>query len=404
MKNQDKERKKGCYSVNKTIFSFFIFTVIFIFVTSSDLSIKATQINNQYLRTIVTSILKPISAIAERAKVSDFFSNTRKRVLEIARLEKEVNWENFYYIEDDNVKIENIWTGKKENTFDDEKDIAENVEIEEHKRIDNSTNAPTEKKPYLDSEPSDSNEKNNDAIDKSDDTSIKDEKLPPSPYIYDEKNPFHILMIGDSQMYSLANGLKKLTTGQDSIEITDIAIHSSGFIRGDYYNWEKKLENVFNEKPKGYYHVAVVLLGMNDYQDIYNNTKVLLRETKAWEETYKDKIVRVLNLLLLNTKKVYWLGMPIVRRASYNDDLRYIDSVQDEVANEYNHIGLARISLASIAPGIGVPYTDTIQKKDGKIIRLMKNDGIHYTLLGGQHIMEDFLLHLYNEWYIKKAN
>lgn len=79
MKNQDKERKKGCYSVNKTIFSFFIFTVIFIFVTSSDLSIKATQINNQYLRTIVTSILKPISAIAERAKVSDFFFEHKKK-------------------------------------------------------------------------------------------------------------------------------------------------------------------------------------------------------------------------------------------------------------------------------------------------------------------------------------
>ena len=406
IEEREKKTKKGIYSVNKTIFSFFFFTLLFIFTTSHDLYIKASRINSPQIKQILVAILAPIDSFATSIGLTNLFNSSRQKILEIAELDKELNWENFYYIEEDASIAQNK----------DEKESIQPIPKPKNKRlkktpkkkddsslIENNENTVSQLEDEI-AEKKNEQEKEQDTssyqIDEFDNSYVEDFIPELSPYIYDENNPFHLLMVGDSQMYSVANGLKKLTAGQEAIEITDISIQSSGFIRGDYYNWEKKLENTFKEKP-GYYHAVVILLGMNDYQDILENNRFIVRESKEWEAKYRDKIVKVINLLLLNTKKVYWLGMPVVRRASYNDDLRYIDSVQERVANEYNHIGLKRISLAKITPGEGVPYTESVQKEDGNIIRIMKQDGVHYTLAGGQYVMEGFLQDLYTSWYIK---
>lgn len=384
--NVNKEKKKGAYSVNKTILSFLIFTLIFIFVTSSDLYLKSVNVENMYVRSILTSILKPIDNLSKQTGVNALFNQTRQKMLSFTKLNKELEWECFYYT-----------TTQEEVAIEEMKE-----ELEEKPKLRGRVK-PLEKKVKEVINSSLDEEEIEEELESSVEQNKKFDEVQEeiSPYIYDENNSFHILMIGDSQMYSIANGLKKLIGENKSIEITDIAIHSSGFVRGDYYNWEKKLENVFKEKETGYYHASVVLLGMNDYQDIYTPSSLLIRETKDWEVKYKERIAKVLNVLLSNTKKVYWLGLPLVRRAAYNDDLRYIDRIQREVAEEYELANLERISLASIAPGDGVPYTDTIQKEDGTIVRLMKADGIHYTNQGGEYVMEGFAKDLYTAWFIK---
>lgn len=388
MKNKEnvkKERKKGAYSVNKTIFGFFIFSLLFIFITSSDLYIKSSHVENVYIRTILTSILKPIDNLAKKTGVTALFNQARQKVLSFAKLDKELEWEGFYY-----APIEEVVTKEVTNEKGKEKPKLKGKAKPLEKKIKEN-----ESPIYIDEE-IDEDVKENEELEKA------QEEV--SPYIYDENNPFHLLMIGDSQMYSIANGLKKLIGENKSIEITDIAIHSSGFVRGDYYNWEKKLKNVFKEKEAGYYHASVILLGMNDYQDIYTSSDLLVRETKEWEEKYKERITKVLSVLLLNTKKVYWLGLPLVRRATYNDDLRYIERIQNDVAEEYELSNLVRLPLSSIAPGDNVPYTDTIQREDGSVLRLMKADGIHYTTQGGEYVMEGFAKDLYTTWFIKPEN
>ena len=63
-----------------------------------------------------------------------------------------------------------------------------------------------------------------------------------------------------------------------------------------------------------------------------------------------------------------------------------------------------RLPLSSIAHGDNVPYTDTIQREDGSVLRLMKADGIHYTTQGGEYVMEGFAKDLYTTWFIKPEN
>ena len=416
MENKEQiETKKGCYSAGKIVLAFLIFTLIFVFFTSHNLYIRASNIQNQQVKKILLFVLQPIDTFASKIKVNTFFDNSRKVLLNLAELDKMPNWEEFYYVQEGvEMQTDVVAVAPAKNNDAEDVQIEESSDVNQRDSDDERKNENDEddenlKQDEIELEENIEKDDSNKEIDEGREEDFPSAEMndgapeedAPSPYLYDEEKPFRILMVGDSQMYSIANGLKKLTAGQDAIEITDFSIQSSGFIRGDYYNWEKKIANIFSEQETGYYHVAVVLLGMNDYQDIFYGNTYLVRETKGWEERYRDKIVRVMNLLLLHTKKVYWLGMPIVRRGTYNDDLRYIDKVQEAVAKEYHHSGLQRVSLANIAPGEGVPFTETIQKEDGQIIRLMKSDGVHYTLAGGEYIMSSFLKDIYAQWYIK---
>ena len=230
-------------------------------------------------------------------------------------------------------------------------------------------------------------------------SNVEQAEAPKKVYTYNTERPLRILMIGDSQMHSIAAGFLRLTGQNSSIRVKEISVHSSGFIRGDYYNWPKKLKNVFEESQNEPYDIAVIFLGMNDYQNFYaDNGKVLVKETEDWESAYRDKIITHLDVLFANTKKVYWLGMPVVRDKIYNAQLLYIEDLQKKIASEYSSIILNKFSLSSIAPGEGVPYTDTLKTAEGKKIRLMKDDGHHYTVSGGEYIMQPFLELLYKDW------
>jgi len=89
----------------------------------------------------------------------------------------------------------------------------------------------------------------------------------------------------------------------------------------------------YKERKNEPYDIAVIFLGMNDYQNFYaDNGKVLVKETEDWESAYRDKIKTHLDILSANTKKVYWLGMPIVRNKIYNAQLLYIEDLHKKIA------------------------------------------------------------------------
>ena len=89
-KNVNNKKKKGAYSVNKTILSFFIFTLLLVFITSSDLYIKSSHIENVYVKTILTSILKPVDSLARKTGVTTLFNQSREKMLSFSKLNKEL--------------------------------------------------------------------------------------------------------------------------------------------------------------------------------------------------------------------------------------------------------------------------------------------------------------------------
>lgn len=209
---------------------------------------------------------------------------------------------------------------------------------------------------------------------------------PPAPasVIHSSENPLRVFVFGDSQVFSLGSGLSRLSGKGGAIDVETLAIHSSGFIRSDYYDWPAKIEDTFRANP---FEAAVLMLGMNDYQNFYGaDGKVLRKRTPEWEAAYAEKCRALVDLVLAFVPRVYWVGMPLVKNAAYAESLAYIDGVQARVAAEYSPLTVVRVSLTDAVPGPGKPYADTLEV-EGRRVAAMSSDGIHYTVEGGQLAM-----------------
>ena len=422
-----KDKKSIFYSANKALLFFLLCIFLFMLLLGKSLDDFSSKIKNPYVAEVFKTAVKPVSELSQKLKLDNLIPSARIFFLRYAGLEGLSDWDSFYYM--DSVELihrerllalENLGgaidksqsdvlpaESKPEDVAAVKKMIDEleaklenvNTVLDRLKDIEQARIAELEKirltQKMLELRKEDIFE----TAAKEEESNVEQAEAPKKVYTYNTERPLRILMIGDSQMHSIAAGFLRLTGQNSSIRVKEISVHSSGFIRSDYYNWPKKLKNVFEESQNERYDIAVIFLGMNDYQNFYaDNGKVLVKETEDWESAYRDKVITHLDVLFANTKKVYWLGMPVVRDKIYNAQLLYIEDLQKKIASEYSSIILNKFSLSSIAPGEGVPYTDTVKTAEGKKIRLMKDDGHHYTVSGGEYIMQPFLELLYKDW------
>jgi hypothetical protein len=204
--------------------------------------------------------------------------------------------------------------------------------------------------------------------------------------VHSRDNPLRVFFFGDSQVFSLGSGLSRLAGKGSALSIDILAIHSSGFIRSDYYDWPTKLRDTFGQSP---YEAAVMMLGMNDHQSFRDDSGAILRKgTEEWESAYREKCRAMIDLVLAFVPRVYWIGMPVVKNGAYEAGLSYIDAIQNDVASEYSPDVLVRVSIRDEIPGVGKPYADSVARADGKSLRVMSQDGSHFTVEGGQLAMK----------------
>lgn len=155
---------------------------------------------------------------------------------------------------------------------------------------------------------------------------------------YSARMPLRMFFFGDSQMRSIAAGMTRALGSDTSIAVRDLSVPSSGFLRSDYYNWPQKLEAVFaGQKDGGRFDAAVIFLGMNDYQDMWTTGGIILTAgSPEWEEVYRKMVKVHLDTALASVPRLYWLGLPVVRSAAYNEKMQYLNAVHDSVAEEYD--------------------------------------------------------------------
>ena len=214
--------------------------------------------------------------------------------------------------------------------------------------------------------------------------------VPPLPAsslasIHSSENPLRVYVFGDSQAYSIGIGLSRLAGRGSSIEVDFLPVHSSGFIRQDYFSWQQMLADTFSETA---YDAGVIMLGMNDYQNFWTDSgDVAVSETPFWDAAYKEKCRAIIDTTLMYLPKLYWIGMPLVKNAAYAGHLAYIENVQRSLAEEYSPERLVYIHLRDTVPGRDKPYSDVLVTDEGRQIRVMSDDGTHLTVEGGQIAM-----------------
>lgn len=231
--------RKDRYSPNHVLLIITVCVFLSSLLCAKSLWIPATRISNLHIRAVVLSITEAVAAVSASIGSDSVTPRIRSAFLSITGLDSHSSWDSRYF--------------NRRNTQQVQKKLPEDTPI-----------ALAQNSPNLASEISDSTNA----------FSLLKRTPPPSTPQPADKNvptsvyscayPLPVYFFGDSQVFSLASGLSRLVGKGSAIDVDFLAIHSSGFIRDDFYDWPQKLEDTLSEKQ---YAAVAMMLGMNDYQN-----------------------------------------------------------------------------------------------------------------------------------------
>ena len=102
--------------------------------------------------------------------------------------------------------------------------------------------------------------------------------------------------------------------------------------------------------------------------------KYLKFASPEWEAEYLNRVRRILDAASTHDVQVIWLGIPYMKKAKLNEQMRYLDKILSGTVSP-QAIWLPTDKLLSNG---AEEYADSV-KVDGKIIRYRSKDGIHFS-------------------------
>jgi hypothetical protein len=370
---QEPQTRKGLYSPNQCIFFAAVVLLVLIPFLGRRLDHPLQSIKAPALKNIYSALTAPIVSVTESSPAAAVIPFLRNSFIQMANLEKRSEWDTFFYRQaryDGDVEAFYAMTGEHGTAeslggFSDNLNTGGSLPLELFGQVSQAA--------------------------------LRNVAL---PVTHSARLPLRMFFFGDSQMRSIAAGMTRALGSDTSIVIEELSVPSSGFLRSDYYNWPQKLEDVFSAQKDGTrFDAAVLFLGMNDYQDMWTTGGIILTAgTPEWEEVYRKMVKAHLDIVLQSVPRVYWLGLPAVRRTDYNDKMAYLDTVHRSIAEEYSAQKLVKVSLKHFVSQYGNGYVGAIQPEGTAWVSFMQSDGIHYTIEGGEYLMKKFIAQLHQDY------
>jgi len=93
----------------------------------------------------------------------------------------------------------------------------------------------------------------------------------------------------------------------------------------NFFDWPKTIEQTLQKEPD--IRVLVVFLGPNDPWDFPMGKKYLKFASPEWEAEYLNRVRRILDAASAHDVQVIWLGIPYMKKAKLNEQMRYLDKI-----------------------------------------------------------------------------
>lgn len=201
-----------------------------------------------------------------------------------------------------------------------------------------------------------------------------------------ERGTLRVGVFGDSMADGLWTALYRDLNGRDGFTVAKFSEVSTGLSRYDYVDIQAKTERQLREQPVD---VAVVLFGTNDAQGISMDGRIHDFGTPGWKAAYGRRITDLVGLLRANDAAVYWVGLPKMKRASFDGRMALINGVIEERMKALDVPLIATTTLTSNAEG---EYEAYLANAQGRRQLMRANDGIHMSMAGylriGQPVAE----------------
>ncbi|MBU3972344.1 MAG: DUF459 domain-containing protein, partial [Alphaproteobacteria bacterium] len=190
------------------------------------------------------------------------------------------------------------------------------------------------------------------------------------------KGPLRIGVFGDSMADGLYAGLYRDLQDQPNVSVTKFSQVSTGLSRYDYVDIQAKTRAQLDETPVD---VAVMLFGTNDAQGIDTGGAVHMFGTDGWKAAYAKRIDDLVALLRSRNVAVYWVGLPRMKRDSFDGRMMLINGV---VEARMRALGVPYIETVSLTSNDEGGYEAYLPTGSGRRVLMRANDGIHMSMAG----------------------
>ncbi|MGZ9099025.1 MAG: SGNH/GDSL hydrolase family protein [Brevundimonas sp.] len=190
------------------------------------------------------------------------------------------------------------------------------------------------------------------------------------------QGPLRIGVFGDSMADGLYAGLYRDLQGTPNVSVSKFSQVSTGLSRYDYVDIHAKTRAQLDEQPVD---VAVLLFGTNDAQGIDTGGAVHPFGTDGWKAAYAARIDDLVALLRSRDVAVYWVGLPRMKRDSFDARMMLINGV---VEARMQALGVPWIETTALTSNDAGGYEAYLPNEAGRRVLMRANDGIHMSMAG----------------------
>jgi hypothetical protein len=183
-------------------------------------------------------------------------------------------------------------------------------------------------------------------------------------------------VFGDSMADGLWTALYRDFKDTPGVTVTRFSEVSTGLSRYDYVDVQAKTARQLREQPVD---VAVILFGTNDAQGISLDGQVHPFGSEGWKAAYAQRVRDLVGLLRTNDVQVYWVGLPRMKRASFDQKMSIINAV---TAAEMARLGVAHIETVGLTSNADGGYEAYLASETGQRQLMRAGDGIHMSMAG----------------------
>ncbi|MDI1326054.1 MAG: DUF459 domain-containing protein [Brevundimonas sp.] len=190
------------------------------------------------------------------------------------------------------------------------------------------------------------------------------------------QGPLRIGVFGDSMADGLYAGLYRDLQHTPNVTVSKFSQVSTGLSRYDYVDIQARTRGQLDEQPVD---VAVMLFGTNDAQGIEMDGQIHPFGSDGWKTAYAKRIDDLVALLRSRDVAVYWVGLPRMKRASFEAKMTLINGV---VEARMRALGVPYIETAALTSNGEGGYEAYLPTDSGRRTLMRANDGIHMSMAG----------------------
>lgn len=195
------------------------------------------------------------------------------------------------------------------------------------------------------------------------------------------ESPLTVIVSGDSMTEAFGKYLKNELIATGVVQAVHDFRYSSGIARPDFFDWPKHLAQTMAQQDPD---VVVMMIGANDGQDIKVDGRFMGFGTSAWAEVYSARVGQAMDVMAVDGRRVYWVGLPIARSEKYASKMKTLNAIYRAEADKRD--GVEYIDTWALFANSSGAYSAYLKDASGKSQLMRRDDGIHLTVAGANRL------------------